>query len=198
MSSNSPSNGYDRGAQESIAQNDPTGSPSRSYARESGVETENNGINGEAGTSFYVSGHGSNNHDLASYDGRSPSRGRFNGHGAGSPVGSTPPTPSSDFSPPRSFAGSIPRTPASMGRSLPGTPRTPFTPMDMQVMLADLTSEFMFFSASCVCVCHRGRPSGVAKGSCTKVFEFSKRSNLCCCCTCFMFLGLLLDVDIPV
>lgn len=54
--------------------------------------------------------------------------------GASSPIGSAPPTPLSDFSPPRSLSGSIPRTPSSMGgRSLPGTPRTPFTPMDMQV-----------------------------------------------------------------
>lgn len=53
----------------------------------------------------------------------------------GSPARSLPPTPMTDFSPPRSFSGSIPRTPSSMGRSLPGTPRTPFTPMDMQVRL---------------------------------------------------------------
>lgn len=182
MSSNSPSNGYDRDEQGSM-QNDPTGSPSRSYARESGEETKNNGVNGEAGASSYVSGHGSNNHDeddMASYDGQSPSRGRFNGNGTGSPVRSTPPTPSSDFSPPRSFAGSIPRTPASMGRSLPGTPRTPFTPMDMQVMIPDLTSEFLLFGALFVSVCHQGRSSGVSKGSSQqKSFEFSKRSNSC-------------------
>lgn len=52
----------------------------------------------------------------------------------GSPVRSAPPTPMSSFSPPQSLSGSIPRTPSTVGRrSLPGTPRTPFTPMDMQV-----------------------------------------------------------------
>ena len=60
----------------------------------------------------------------------SPQRSGSSPGAARSPVGS----PLQDFSPPRSIAGSIPRTPSSIGgRSLPGTPRTPFTPMDMQV-----------------------------------------------------------------
>lgn len=53
--------------------------------------------------------------------------------GGGSPMRSAPPTPLSSFSP-HGYSGSLPRTPSSAGRrSLPGTPRTPFTPIDMQV-----------------------------------------------------------------
>lgn len=63
---------------------------------------------------------------------RSPMSG-LDGDGVGSPVRSAPPTPSSNFSP-HGFSGSLPRTPLSTGaRSLPSTPRTPFTPIDMQV-----------------------------------------------------------------
>lgn len=59
--------------------------------------------------------------------------GKEEGGGDGSPVRSAPPTPMSSFSP-HGLSGSVPRTPSTVGRrSLPGTPRTPFTPIDMQV-----------------------------------------------------------------
>lgn len=86
------------------------------------------------------------------------------GDAMGSPARSLPPTPMTDFSPPRSFSGSIPRTPSSMGRSLPGTPRTPFTPMDMQVGLKFSRAAAAVVASGDSRVCIGGRLAASCKG----------------------------------
>ena len=141
MSSTPPSPGGDGGTVEAIPRTDSSGSPHRPLAEQphqQSQDTNDDGTNGqEIGGSSHANVRGSSIHDGDSgetFQVSSPLGGRSRDRGAESPARSPPPTPLSNFSPPRSFAGSIPRTPSSMGRSLPGTPRTPFTPMDMQVM----------------------------------------------------------------
>ncbi|CAM9545469.1 unnamed protein product, partial [Discosporangium mesarthrocarpum] len=70
---------------------------------------------------------------------RSPHR---RGVGA-SPVISAPPTPMSEYGSQamRSFSGSVPRTPSTAPRSLVGTPRTSFTPFEMQSPLSQRESR---------------------------------------------------------